>query len=322
MAVKAEPLSYVVLDRNWNDGDTVTAQLPMTVAVRTWAKNGNAVSVDYGPLTFSLKIGEKYVRYGGASGWPSRKSSPRRRGTMGWCSTRTTQRASSRLSARRPGPISHSRPTAYPLPLKARAKKLPGWTLDRTGLVAKLRPSPVRSDEPEETVTLIPMGAARLRITAFPHIGSGPDAHAWPARNDVIASASHVFTGDTLDALDDGLVPASSGDHGVPRFTWWDHKGTAEWVQYSFTRPREVAAVKVYWFDDTGKGGCRLPASWKLLYRDGDSWRPVQGASPYGVQADRFNEVTFTPVRTTGLRLDVQLQKGFSGGILEWQVAP
>ena len=42
----------------------------MRIAVRTWAKNHNAVSVDYGPLTFSLKIGEKWTRYGGTDDWP------------------------------------------------------------------------------------------------------------------------------------------------------------------------------------------------------------------------------------------------------------
>ncbi len=30
----------------------------------------NAVSVDYGPLTFSLKIGEKWTRYGKNENWP------------------------------------------------------------------------------------------------------------------------------------------------------------------------------------------------------------------------------------------------------------
>ena len=47
------------------------------------------------------------------------------------------------------------------------------------GLVGKLQPSPVKSDQPVETVTLIPMGAARLRLTAFPVIGKGNDAHQW-----------------------------------------------------------------------------------------------------------------------------------------------
>src|SRR5262249_13547959 len=70
-AVKANarPLSYVVLERTWKDADAVTLHLPMTLNLRTWPKNKNAVSVEDGPLTFSLKIGEKYVRYGGKGDW-------------------------------------------------------------------------------------------------------------------------------------------------------------------------------------------------------------------------------------------------------------
>jgi hypothetical protein len=48
-------------------------------------------------------------------------------------------------------------------------------------LVGKLQPSPVKSDLPSETVTLIPMGAARLRITSFPVIGQGEGAQQWKA---------------------------------------------------------------------------------------------------------------------------------------------
>ena len=52
----------------------------------------------------------------------------------------------------------------------------------------------------------------------------------------------------------------SSDDQEIPRFTWWDHRGTAEWVQYDFAKPTTVSTVSVYWFDDTGRGGCRVPA--------------------------------------------------------------
>ena len=34
----------------------------MKLSVRTWNKNKNSVSVNYGPLTFSLKIKERYVK--------------------------------------------------------------------------------------------------------------------------------------------------------------------------------------------------------------------------------------------------------------------
>ncbi|MCY3022130.1 MAG: glycoside hydrolase family 127 protein [Planctomycetota bacterium] len=134
------------------------------------------------------------------------------------------------------------------------------------------------------------------------------------------STASHVHAADAVEALNDGVVPASSGDLAVPRFTWWDHKGTAEWVQYDFKAAKKCSTVEVYWFDDTGKGQCRVPKSCKLLYKDGNDWKPVENAGEFGTKVDIFNRVTFKPVETIGLRIEVQLQPGFSGGILEWRV--
>jgi len=136
-------------------------------------------------------------------------------------------------------------------------------------------------------------------------------------------SASFVNPRDAgaLVALHDQIEPADSCDQTIPRFTWWDHKGTAEWVQYDFDAPQKVGAASVYWFDDGAiKRHCRVPKSWRLLYQDGTEWKPVNAASEYGVAKDRWNRVTFTPVTTTALRLEVQLNAPWSGGILEWKV--
>ena len=70
LTAKAEPLSYLVVERQWSDGDTLRLQLPMCTTVRTWPKNHDAVSVDYGPLCFSLQIGERWQRYGRGGAWP------------------------------------------------------------------------------------------------------------------------------------------------------------------------------------------------------------------------------------------------------------
>jgi len=143
------------------------------------------------------------------------------------------------------------------------------------------------------------------------------------------ASASHCWGADPVAAIHDGVVPATSRDTSVRRLSWWDHKGTREWAQLDFPRPAQVSRVRVFWFADRpAKGGCDLPASWRLLYCDGKSrgpkrepeWKPVEKASDYGIVPDRFNEVRFTPVTVTGLRLEVQLEPGWSGGISEWEV--
>jgi len=80
--------------------------------------------------------------------------------------------------------------------------------------------------------------------------------------------------------------------------------------------------VAVYWFDDTGAGQCRVPQSWRVLYKDADAWKPVEDMSGYGTKPNVSNRVLFKPVKTTALRIEAQLQPGFSGGILELSVGP
>jgi uncharacterized protein len=87
-------------------------------------------------------------------------------------------------------------------------------------------------------------------------------------------------------------------------------------VEYAFPRESKVSEAAVYWYDDIGHAEVRVPASWRLLYKSANGWRPMQTASPYGVTKDTTNRVTFAPVVTSGLRLEVTLQPQFSG-ILE-----
>jgi hypothetical protein len=319
--VQADPLTYIVVQREWADGDTVDLQLPMNVAVRTWTKNNNSVSVDYGPLSFSLDIGEKWNKTGGTDAWPQFEVIPTTAWNYGLEFDPQNPAASFEI-VRKPGPVAEQPFTheGAPLSLRARARKIPGWQVDADKVVGVLKPSPARSTEPEETVSLIPMGAARLRITSFPTIGTGDDAHDWAvATGGPKPSASYCNGGDTVDALNSGNDPANSDDESIPRLTWWDHKGTSEWAQYDFDKPATFSAVSVYWFDDTGHGACRVPASWKLLCKDGDTWKPVDGASDYGVVVNKYNRVTFTPAATSALRVQVQLQDNVSGGILQWR---
>jgi len=134
-------------------------------------------------------------------------------------------------------------------------------------------------------------------------------------------SASHCWRDDTVSALNDQVEPAVPDDTRMSRFTWWDHRGTSEWVQYDLDRPTTVSAIEVYWWDERRiTGFCRVPQSWRLVYLSGDAWKPVTGASAYGVEMDRYNRVTFDPVATKALRIEVQLQPESSGGILEWRV--
>ncbi|HUR47092.1 MAG TPA: hypothetical protein VMZ27_14530, partial [Candidatus Saccharimonadales bacterium] len=316
---KAKPSSYAVVERTWKSGDVLTLQLPMKLKTRTWAKNNNSVSVDYGPLTFSLKIGEKWTRYGKNENWPEWEVYP----TTPWNYGLEPQAGLINFEVvHKSGPLAENpfKPETVPIELKGKARKIPAWTQDKLGMVGKLQMSPTRSDEPIEIVSLIPMGAARLRVTAFPVIGRGSDAHEWVKASAPPIIASHCFSNDSVEAMVDGIDPKSSNDNSKPRFTWWDHRGTEEWVEWGFPKKRKVSGVDVYWFDDTGKGACRVPKSWTVLYRSGESWKPVEAESGFDTKLNSYNIVAFKPVEAEGLRLEVRLQPEFSGGILEWKI--
>jgi len=122
-----------------------------------------------------------------------------------------------------------------------------------------------------------------------------------------------------LKAINDQYAPESSDD-AAGYMHWWPKKGTAEWVEYAFKGPVRVSEASVYWFDDTGGGECRVPASWRIVYKAGDKWLPVAGPGPYGVAKDVWNTVKFAPVRITALRLEVQMQGKWSAGVLEWKI--
>ena len=63
-----------------------------------------------------------------------------------------------------------------------------------------------------------------------------------------------------------------------------------------------------------------MPESWKLYYKDGKTWKEVEALSEYVVKKDCYNSLDFKPVKTTGLKIAAQLQKGASGGVIEWKV--
>jgi hypothetical protein len=321
VAVSAEPGWYLKIDRQWADGDTVTVQFPMSIKIRTWNANHDAVSVDRGPLTYSLKIDEDWRTIKTADLYPDYEVYPKSAWNYGLVLDGGDPAKSFTLAAK-PGPLATQpfKPDAVPLSLTAAARRIPGWQVDHNNLLTTLQASPVRSEEPQETVTLIPMGAARLRLAALPVIGAGPEAHEWAAPGPAAVSASHCFENDSVDAMINGSQPKSSKDTDIPRMTWWDHRGSTEWVQWNFPKARTISATQVYWFDDTGIGACRVPQSWRVLVKVGDAWQPVEDQSPAGVEPDKYNKVTFKPVETTAMRLEVVLQPGWSGGILQWQV--
>ena len=78
-----------------------------------------------------------------------------------------------------PMPANPFTPETAPIRLRAEGKRIEAWRLDSLGLAGPLQDSPVKTEQPTEAVTLIPMGAARLRISAFPVVGQGGSSHQW-----------------------------------------------------------------------------------------------------------------------------------------------
>lgn len=317
------PSTYLRIHRRWSDGETVELSLGMEVTLRRWEENKNSVSVDRGPLTYSLKIGERYVRQGGTDPWPAWEIHPESPWNYGLVFDADDPASSFEVVQKdwpdNQMPFTHE---GAPIELKAQAKRIAQWQADHLGLVGLLQPSPAASDAPLETITLIPMGAARLRIASFPVIGAGPDAVQWsePPKPAFRVQASHCFDSDSVLAVADGVEPSGSGDRSIPRMTWWPHTGQREWIEAHFAKPKKLTRSAVYWFDDTGVGKCRVPGQWRLLYRQGDQWLPVQTQDEFGTGTDAFQSVDFEPVTTDALRMEVQLQDEFSAGILEWKV--
>lgn len=138
-----------------------------------------------------------------------------------------------------------------------------------------------------------------------------------PGRGDEVR-VSHCFPGDSVTAIHDGIEPRTRVDR--PRHSFWPHRGTREWVEWWFDAPRRVTATEVFWLDDTPDGDCPVPRSWRLLWRDGGTWREVSSPSGYGVERDVFNRVTFDPVETSALRIEVRSRPGRGSGIIEWDV--
>jgi hypothetical protein len=129
------------------------------------------------------------------------------------------------------------------------------------------------------------------------------------------------------DPIKDGEEPAASNDP-TSYFDFWPQgtpsggpeRVTSGWIEYAFGRPETVSQSQLYWFDDTGRGGVRVPLKWRILWRDGAEWKPVEVDGAWGTDRNRYNVVNFKPVTTQGLRLEMDFQEGFSAGVQRWRV--
>ena len=135
-------------------------------------------------------------------------------------------------------------------------------------------------------------------------------------------SAKAFSSTDWAPGLNDGFTPKNSGDTDKSYFYWWQKEGSEETVDYEFKEPVVLSQSSVYWLNmDHYDGNYKVPEKWSLLYKDSKGkWVPVETSDVFTVELDKYNTVNFKPVKTKALRITAQLQKGESGGILEWKV--
>lgn len=174
-------------------------------------------------------------------------------------------------------------------------------------------------------LTLIPYYAWNHRGRGNMEVWMAQELSAATATKPATAATSAKISGSQVDnaisAINDRLVPKDANDRSVPYFHWWPKEGTTEWIAYQFDSEKNLANSTVYWFDDGPWGGCRVPKSWKLYYQDKDgNWQPVEGVVKYGTEKGAANRVSFKPVKTKAMKLEINLPDDNSAGVFEWEV--
>ena len=189
------PRDFTPIQRTWRAGDRVELTLPMQPRTTRWFNN--SVAIERGPLVFSYAIGEDWVKLrdqGMTADWQVFPETPwnyaldldpanpassikvdetpgaKVAKTVGAPSLAQSHRAKGGMDESRAidSPFSRHNP---PVTLDVKARKLPAWQAD-DGAANPLPQSPVASDQPLESLTLIPYAAAKLRISAFPQAKS------------------------------------------------------------------------------------------------------------------------------------------------------
>ena len=170
---------YICVNREWSEGDEIVLSLPMNLRMRQWQVNKNSVSVDYGPLTLSLEIKEiykhsnpretavwdsKWQEGADAAAWPTYEIYP----DSPWNYALAVHSPISIEKRKWPADDNPFTLANTPLRFKAKGRLVPEWKTDEYGLCGVLPYESAEKSERLDEITLIPMGAARLRITAFP----------------------------------------------------------------------------------------------------------------------------------------------------------
>jgi hypothetical protein len=163
-----EPNTFACVQRTWNAGDVVEIKFPLKPRASRWFNN--SVAVERGPLVFSHGIGESWVKLGDRGMTADWQIFP----TTAWnyAIAVNPENGADSVSVTE-APLGQRPFTAKPAPveLRVKARKVPSWRAE-DGAANPVPPGPVSSDQPEESIALVPYAAAKLRITAFPQFKS------------------------------------------------------------------------------------------------------------------------------------------------------
>lgn len=180
----ASPLRnrFVILNRRFKSGDVVSLQLPMKVALSHWPDHG--VGIEHGPLVYALSIQPEWTSlaeaYYSTAEFPTWQATPTTEWNYGMALD--PARVSSQVEVKRaPSPPNlENNPwpwTSSPTTLTVPARKLEGWDLRSNPENPKQKftpplpqPGEFKASETVERVSLVPYGAAKLRLSIFPKV--------------------------------------------------------------------------------------------------------------------------------------------------------
>ncbi len=161
-----QPGSFASIDRNWQPGDQLELRFPMQPRTSLWFHD--SVAVERGPLVFSFGIGESWVKLRNRGMTADWQVFPTNQWNYALDLDAGSPAESIAVEERELGEAPFARRTT-PVRLRVKARKLDAWR-PQDGAADPPPQSPVTSEQAEETISLIPYAAAKLRVTAFPHV--------------------------------------------------------------------------------------------------------------------------------------------------------
>lgn len=163
--------SFFTINRTWNNNDEVSINFPMPLLVNN--EVNNSVSIQRGPLVFSLKIDENWsTRNDYGNGFKESEVLP----ASAWNYALIVDKSNPEATIQVVENTMPSNPfiqSETPVKLLVKARKLNSWVVSHNGSMATDPPySPVETNSREEQVTLIPYGSQTLRATSLPVVGT------------------------------------------------------------------------------------------------------------------------------------------------------